>query len=177
MTEVSDDGAPLELVEPSVRLVAAFRAMARDWSENDDGRYDDLIGDFAGYVRMLYNQSRGVGLSAGFVPSNTYWLLRDGKDIVGAVRLRHRLSPMLIDEGGHIGYEIAPSARRRGYGTRQLALVLDKARKRGLKVALVTCDADNIGSTRIIEKNGGVYDNEAISQRTGNRVSRYWIEL
>jgi RimJ/RimL family protein N-acetyltransferase len=39
-----------------------------------------------------------------------------------------------------------------------------------------TCDADNTPSVRVIEKNGGILDSEAVSARSGKRIRRYWIE-
>jgi predicted acetyltransferase len=41
----------------------------------------------------------------------------------------------------------------------------------------VTCDTENIGSAKIIEKNGGKLFGQAISNRTGKQISQYWIEI
>jgi predicted acetyltransferase len=85
--------------------------------------------------------------------------------------------PALEHHGGHVGYAIRPSERLKGYGTRLLALTLDKAREMGLGRVLVTCDTDNFASVRVIEKNGGVLENQVISNRSGKMISRYWIAL
>ncbi len=42
---------------------------------------------------------------------------------------------------------------------------------------LVTCDDDNVGSARIIEKNGGVPDTMGTNPNSGKPLRRYWIEL
>jgi len=42
---------------------------------------------------------------------------------------------------------------------------------------LLICDADNAGSARIIERNGGVLASESYSSQTQIVVSRYWIDL
>lgn len=133
--------------------------------------------DFGAYVRKLNDASEGANLPEGWVPYDSYWLVRNGTRIIGECRLRHKLGPHLIAEGGHIGYMIRPSERKKGYGTLILSLVLEKARERGMDRVLVTCDDDNIGSSRIIEKNGGVPDEPSISPRTGRRTLRYWIQL
>jgi len=91
--------------------------------------------------------------------------------------LRHQLTPALEHEGGHIGYDIRPSARRRGFGTLILALTLERARILGLARALLTCDTDNTASARIIERNGGALAARVVSNRTGKLISQYWIEL
>lgn len=49
---------------------------------------------------------------------------------------------LLMQMGGHIGYAIRPSERRKGYAGRMLALGLQEARKLALDRVLVTCDAD-----------------------------------
>src|SRR5262249_20254218 len=115
--------------------------------------------NFVAYVRHLEDQARGERVPPGCVPSNTYWLVRGGSasdTIVGTSSLRHHLTPALEDIGGHIGYRIRPDARRLGYGTHILALTLAKARACGLDRVLLTCDTDDIGSGRIIERHGGV---------------------
>jgi predicted acetyltransferase len=59
-------------------------------------------------------------------------------------------TPTLALIGGHIGYEVRPSARRQGISTQLLALTLIEARARGLLRVLMTCDVSNHGSARII---------------------------
>ena len=45
------------------------------------------------------------------VPRTTWWWLgNDG--YLGRIALRHRLTERLIREGGHIGYDVRPAARR-----------------------------------------------------------------
>jgi len=172
----------LALIDPTTDYEREFMEMAADFSHAGDMAYDvipELIrGDFAGYVRKLHDAAEGVGLDPGRVRSNTYWLLREEDTaILGASSLRHELTPSLEIEGGHIGYRIRPSQRRKGYGTRILALTVEKAREMGLPRVLVTCDTDNVASARIIQKNGGIFENEVISPYTGKRVSRYWIDV
>jgi predicted acetyltransferase len=40
---------------------------------------------------------------------------------------------------------------------------------------LVTCDDDNIGSIRTIEKNGGVFENTVSGPDGATAKRRYWI--
>jgi predicted acetyltransferase len=169
----------LELVEPDIVWEAAFFDMAADYAAAGEDRYQlepELVNDdFVGYIRYLRRVVQGIGLGADRVPWSTFWTVRDSITILGVVRLRHRLTPTLQIEGGHIGYDIRPSERNKGYGTAQLALTLEKAREWGLQQVLVTCDTDNLPSARIIRKNGGVFDGENISPFSGKPVSRYWI--
>lgn len=111
----------------------------------------------------------------GAVPQTDYWLIADG-DYAGTVRLRHFLNDGLERFGGHIGYEIRPSRRRRGYGKLICHLALEEARKRGITKVLITCDDDNIGSQKIIEHNGGVLQDKVDNGRHA-LTRRYWIHL
>lgn len=172
----------LELIDPTADQESEYRSMIAECIAEDTEGHSGFVlsevgDDFAAFVGKLENDGKGIGLPEGWVPQNTYWLVRDGTHILGEVRLRHRLVPHLLEEGGHVGYMIRPSERRKGYGTLILSLVLEKARKMGIDRVLVTCDDDNIGSSRIIEKNGGVPDESSISPRTGKRTLRYWIRL
>jgi predicted acetyltransferase len=96
--------------------------------------------------------------------------------VLGTARLRHRLNESLRNAGGHIGYDIRPSERRKGYGNAILAMVLPRARELGLRRVLLTCAADNVASARIIERNGGVLESRG-RLPDGRELLRYWIDL
>jgi predicted acetyltransferase len=104
----------------------------------------------------------------GFVASTTLWYA-DGDVYHGRLTIRHRLTPLLLEEGGHIGYDVRPSSRHRGYATAMLAEALPIARALGICDVLLTCDDSNIASRSVIERNGGVLEDV----RSGKR--RYWI--
>ena len=121
-------------------------------------------------------QARSEGWrNTGWVPGSTFFAIENGR-IIGTIQIRHELNEYLINIGGHIGYGVRPSERRKGYGTQMLALALIECRSLGIRRALVTCDKDNRASARTIEKNGGVFENEFIEEN-GNAVRRYWIEI
>jgi predicted acetyltransferase len=164
------------LIEPTGELRREFLAMAEEYARAGDERYRPALEDFPAYLRALLGGARGVGLPPGRVPHSTFWLA-SGRRLLGRSSLRHRLTPELEDEGGHIGYDIRPSERRKGYGKLILALTLAEARRLGLSRALLTCDADNAASARVIEANGGRLQDRGVSKRSGVTISRYWIEL
>src|SRR4030095_9707363 len=92
--------------------------------------------------------------------STTFLLAFVATRIVGRVSIRHSLNAFLERVGGHIGYVVVPEFRRRGYATTILRLCVQIARgELGSKRILVTCDDDNIGSIRTIERNGGILEN------------------
>jgi predicted acetyltransferase len=104
----------------------------------------------------------------GFVPGTELWWVEDD-EFQGRVVIRHRLTPALLEAGGHIGYDVRPSARRRGHATAMLREALLVARGLGIESALVTCNVDNVGSRTVIERNGGVIEDE----RAGKL--RFWV--
>jgi predicted acetyltransferase len=174
--------AVLTLLEPTLVLKDEFLGMAAEFQAEGVtySHHERARNDFGAFLDEMRAYAQGIGLPAGHVPMTTFWLVREdehGKTVLGEGRLRHCLNSALEVEGGHIGYAIRPSARRQGYGTRILALTLEKARRMGLQRVLVTCDRENIASARVIEKNGGLLSGKAVSPRTGKAISQYWIEL
>lgn len=109
------------------------------------------------------------------VNSSTFWLIADDRKLVGAVNIGHRLNKYLLEIGGHIGYGIRPSERRKGYATELLRQALKIIEGYGITKVRVTCDKDNIGSAKTIIKNGGIMESEAIID--GVEIQRYWIDL
>ncbi|WP_332840336.1 GNAT family N-acetyltransferase [Streptomyces alfalfae] len=103
------------------------------------------------------------------VPVTSLWYV-DGSDYVGRIAVRHTIATRFLREyGGHIGYDVRPTARRRGHATDMLRACLPYAADLGLESVLVTCDTDNTGSRKVIEAAGGTFEDER-----GGKL-RYWI--
>lgn len=177
-------GVP-RLVRPSAALHASFlvaleefRAEGRLGPTDSTGlahesrsgipTLDDPDG-FAAYLGALRARARReTPRPAGFVPDTLLWFA-DGTEWLGRLSIRHELNEMLLEVGGHIGYDVRPSARRQGHGTEMLRQALPIARQLGIDPALVTCDVDNIGSRKVIQANGGLLED----QRHGK--FRFWV--
>jgi predicted acetyltransferase len=155
-----------ELIDPTARLrssflaaVAEFRAdrdFAVPWfvTDVDPAVLGDDAGAFDAYVARVLGERTEEGAHPGFVPMTTLWWA-EGEQMLGRLAIRHRLTPALERTGGHIGYDVRPSARRRGHATAMLAAALPSARALGITEALLTCDETNVASQRVIEANGG----------------------
>ncbi|MCR4325820.1 MAG: GNAT family N-acetyltransferase [Patescibacteria group bacterium] len=175
----------MELIEPSTEYKNSFIEAVKEYKEDtvDSFRHakyrelslPELEADFGGFVARELGKSEGENLPEGYVPQTDYWLV-DGSEFIGRVSIRHSLTEHLRQLGGHIGYDIRPSKRRKGYGTKILQLALPKARELGIERVLVTCDAGNAASQKIIEKNGGVLENQVSDPETGGSKMRFWID-
>jgi len=126
--------------------------------------------------KRFEDQRLGVGLKEGYVPSTTLWLVERG-EFVGAGNIRHHLNAALERFGGHIGYAVRWDKWGMGYGTVQLGLLLEHAAKLGIGRVLITCDEGNAASARVIEKNGGVYQDtiENVVDGVVRFTRRYWV--
>ena len=168
------------LVRPTTELQEQYLEFYQEWKESGEEMIPWVIqkdpSDFPAMVQAVLDNEKGEALPEGWVPDSTYWLVTEGQEVVGAVNIRHALTEKLFNWGGHIGYGIRPSARRKGYATKLLAMSLEKAKELGIDRVLVCCDATNEGSEKTIRNNGGVRDHDYIEE-DGNVVRRFWIEI
>ena len=113
------------------------------------------------------------------VPCLLYGLFdEEGRRLVGLIQLRLRLTGYLQDFGGHIGYCVRPTERRKGYAKAMLRCALDVCRTEGLSRVLITCLETNVGSAKTIEACDGVYEKTVYDDRNYKaNMKRYWIEL
>jgi predicted acetyltransferase len=170
----------LELVRPSVEYENEYLAFYQEWKQSGEDMIPWVISkepsNFQEMLQSLWDAEKGENLPDGWVPDSTFWLVGENKTVLGAVNIRHSLTEMLFNSGGHIGYGIRPTERRKGYATQLLSLSLKKAKDLGIEKALVVCDSTNIASKRTILNNGGMQVEDFVEE-DGNIVNRFWIEL
>jgi predicted acetyltransferase len=172
------------LISPDVRVRRSFATAIEEFkaegrgSEGDHtviGRYlrdhpEDFVTDdaFERFVAaVLAERLEETPRPEGYVPDTELWWV-EGDEFLGRIGIRHRLTPALLEMGGHIGYDVRPSARRRGHATEMLRQALGVAGDLGIDRALITCDVDNAASRAVIETNGGVLEDER------NGKLRFW---
>ena len=152
-------------------IIAEFAGTALDGSGFGDGnRPVPTPEGYRTWVEGLLDEGdEATPPSNGRVKCSYFWITDDDGAWVGFLALRRTLNDYLFEQGGHIGYSVRPSRRREGHASRALAAALREAAALGLDRVLVVCDEDNTASARIIETNGGVYEDSREDKR------RYWI--
>ena len=165
---------PLKLEDERsfMEAVAEFRLEHPPW---EFALGFDHFTNFSDYVSGLDGWPRGENLPSGFVPSGFYVGVVDG-EVIGRVSLRFRLNEFLSKIGGHIGYGVRPGRHRRGYATEMLRQALPICASIGIERALVTCDTDNIGSIKVVERCGGVFESVTCHPELKVQKRRYWLK-
>ncbi|MFC7550133.1 GNAT family N-acetyltransferase [Plantactinospora sp. GCM10030261] len=159
------------LVGPTESVHRSFLAAMAEFQAEGRGRPDDATSlgeelrrygtqwtDVTGFHRFVAELLAQVREEAprpdGWVPTTYLWWV-DGPEYLGRLAVRHRLTPVLRELGGHIGYDVRPTARRRGHATAMLRAALPIAHRLGIDPALIMCDVTNVASRLVIERNGG----------------------
>ncbi|MCG9579698.1 GNAT family N-acetyltransferase [Vibrio tubiashii] len=168
----------MKLVTPRVEYQESYIEMVREFSEREEAFIPFVLAenyeDFSMLLDRLSAYSRGEEVP-GFVAHSSFWLIDENDQVVGCSNLRHELNDGLLVLGGHIGYGIKPSERKKGYAKRILELTLPKAKSIGIDKALVTVSKANLGSVKAIKYNKAVL--EAEKQVPGQKgiVQYYWL--
>ncbi|MCO4630491.1 acetyltransferase, GNAT family [Streptococcus infantarius subsp. infantarius] len=165
----------MQLRRPKLSDKAAVIEMMKEFemsqSAHDGGFWDVDNFDYEDWLESNRLSEMGINVPINFVPAVQFVSFSDDGRALGFLHLRLRLNENLLKQGGHIGYSIRPSERRKGYAKEQLRLGLLEAKKKNITKALVTCHDDNEGSRKVILANGGQLEDVL------NAVERYWITL
>lgn len=166
----------LFLVEPNKKYEKSFKKYVMAYKETNDEFYYNIykkaLDSFDEYIKDLSNYSKGINVSEGWVPFSTFWLINHD-EVIGVARVRHKE----IGHAGHMGADISPYHRNKGYGTETLALSLEKAKEIGLKEVIVTCNINNSASKKVIEKNNGKLLEVISHEEENEKLYKFSISL
>lgn len=119
-----------------------------------------------------------ANISESKVPALTYFYVREDDDkIIGMINIRLALNDFLAREGGHIGYSVRPTERKKHYATSMLKDALPVCRIIRIEDVILTCDKSNIASANVVKNCGGKLDEEFFSDTYGEIIQRYVIKL
>ncbi len=171
----------LILVEPTKEMKPLAMAYRNDYILHGESHINGSCGfiSYSDYDEWLKKVIAARHREASFlsVPATTFFTVRKADHkIIGSIQLRHELNDDLRKRGGHIGYGICPSERKKGYGSQQLSLVLEKARALHIPRVMISCDKDNIASAKVAMNNGGKLEWEGYDKEDG-LIQVYWIDL
>ena len=128
--------------------------------------------------RCLNMENKEYAESVGRCQGKTFLLIRENDNkIVGTINLRWNLSEAMLRFGGHIGYGIRPTERRKGYNKINLYLGMIEAKKVGLDKVMLDCDVNNLGSDRTLKALGGVLERTEIDPSDGILTNVYWFDV
>lgn len=144
---------------------------------NGVGGLDSYLDDYSGWLKKLEKDRKQIA-NEKRVPAETYFLVRENDNrIVGMINIRYNLNERLLLNGGHIGYSIRPTERRKGYNKINLYLGLKRLDELNVEIALLDCVKSNIGSSKTMLALGAKKYNEIYNEDYGEVVEKYKIDI
>ncbi|TXT16354.1 MAG: N-acetyltransferase GCN5 [Erysipelotrichaceae bacterium] len=164
------------LVEPNMKYQKSFENYVLSYQRINDQHYYDkykrALENFSEYIQYLHDGSIRINQKPTEIFTSTFWFI-DDDEVVGVARIRHQADAY----GGHIGYDISPEYRNKGYGQLILKAALSKAIDIGIREVILTCSVDNVASRIIIEKCHGVFTGIVHDEEENEVLNQFIIRI
>lgn len=172
----------MKLVKPTAEYAEQIREYRQEFLDAGDSMDGcgslRRIEDPYEFIKKCEDYENPKTLPEGLVLATQFMLVRESDNrLVGMIQVRHYLNEYLKNYGGHIGYSIRPSERRKGYAKEMLKMVLPFCRNINIENVLITCIDNNVASEKTIITNGGVYESTIYEPSEKINLKRFWIKL
>lgn len=170
----------IKLVRPTIELKSKALEYRQEHFDNNEliingSELFDKIDSYEDWLEKVNNNSKIETVDPNWVLTDTFFAIREEDNkIIGIIDLRHTLNDFL-KIFGNCGYSVRPSERQKGYATEMLRLLLEYAKKIGLKEIHLSVERTNNPSIKTIVKNGGKL--ERSFKFEGKLVDSYLIKL
>ena len=156
---------PLKAIE-SHAVYQMFHSIPQKENDAENKAANLTIKEFRDFCKQAVLNAKGEKLAKGRVPQITY-LIFDGETPVGFGKFRPVMNKFCIQSRiFNFAYMIVPKFRGRGYATKFIDFLKKEAQKYGLKEIRGSARTDNKGSCRVMEKNGGILENDQNNEST-----------
>lgn len=171
-----------KLIRPNIDYKESYLEALQEYHK--EGRYTyqnigELNADFEAFIKQL-RAEKGYPHQpyqdwVEPVPETVVWLVKD-KSYIGTVDIRHRLNWHLEKWGGHVHFNIRPSMRGKGFGSKILQKAIPIVNYLGIDRALITVKPEDNAAIRIVEACGGEFEDETVATDKFPAMRRYWID-
>lgn len=171
----------LYLVKPDLIYFEQYKEMYCEWwgQEHINPWFFqtkcETLENFADFVQMLDNYEK-ANVDKQYASQSSYFVVDENDRLIGGASIRHYLTVDGYNYGGHIGYGVRPSERKKGYGTEILKLALEEAKRLKIYKVLLVCLETNMGSNKVIQKCGGILESQ-VKDSDDSIINRYWIDI
>lgn len=170
------------LIRPTSQYASQISEYRREFLEMGDSMDGTgplrRIEDPEDYIRTCRKYEDLHAVPSHLVPATQFLFVREADNkLLGMIQVRHYFNDFLEKFGGHIGYSVRPSERRKGYAKEMLRMVLPFCKEIGLEKILITCIEGNIGSEKTILACGGKFESITYEPNEKITLKRFWIEL
>ena len=153
----------MDIFIADIKYLESYREFLLNCFSGGLEKYESALNEPKTYLQILIADAENT---------STHFCIQDG-EVLGAIRYRYHTSTYIENVIGHVGYETKPTARGKGVAKFMLSWIQENVLQSSI---IITCEADNSASKRVIESCGAKYINQIYSPEKNNEVKRFKLE-